>query len=155
MNIRTILKSISALAVAIILSLFVGSTLGWSNNPDKSDAFQYAAKQMAQSGFYGTKEEVDAKFLEYAKKHPSYNAEEPTRYIAILKSNFILLGLFSFLGLALFRPPILGIILVFAPLAGISMFIINLMAGISILFFTIVFLGFTFCYSRLTSDRAT
>lgn len=155
MQFRTIFKSFLSLIVAITCALLVGSMIGWSTNPEQNAAFEYAADKMARSGFYGTEKEVSDKFLEYAQKDPSYYAEEPNKYIAILKSNPLLLGAFSFVGLVLFRPPRNSALVVFAPLAGISMFGVNLLAGISILLCLAVFIGLGVVYPRLRNDKAT
>lgn len=155
MSSREILRSISSLAVAIVLSLLVGSTLGWSSNPDQGDAFEYAATQMEQTDYYGTEDEVGAKFLEHAKQHPSYNADYPNTYIAILKSNPILLGLFGFVGLLLFRPSTYGVLIIFTPFSGIAMLSISFLSGVSILLFTATFVGITIAYSKMNSSKAT
>src|SRR5690606_5453651 len=103
------------------------------NNPDQSDAFAFAAQQMAESGFSGTREEVDAKFLEYAEMDQRYNSDAPSTFVAIMKSNPILLGIFGLLGLLLFRPSSRPVLLLFVLAAGIATIGINPLAGISIL----------------------
>ncbi|MBV1915963.1 MAG: hypothetical protein KUG72_11295 [Pseudomonadales bacterium] len=110
---KNLKKPLFALILASLSSVIVGSFFGWSTNPDRSAAFLSSSKEMAESGYYGTLEEVERKHAELAKRDSRYYAQEPPTYIAILKSNTPLLGVFSLLWMILLRPNPSSVIPVF------------------------------------------
>jgi hypothetical protein len=89
--------------------------------------------EMAQSGVSGTLEELQKRQFELAQKHPGFNSPAPHTAIAILKFHPLLLGVFSFGLLCVFRPSMSLIAAVFVPAAAVSYLVIGLGAALSVL----------------------